>query len=171
MKRLYLLVSMCVLALAGCGGGFSDLEEYVSQEKAQPKMPAKKVPDSPDYTPTPFVPGLSDPFYPNKSVMMSAPAVNSVGTPPQKESRGTEALEAYGLDQLKMIGVVNGGKKGKVALVQAPDRRVHMVSVGEHMGQNNGKVVKIEDDGLILKEMFFENKKWEMREATIKTGR
>jgi type IV pilus assembly protein PilP len=56
--------------------------------------------------------------------------------------RNREFLEQFSLDTLKMVGTLklNGQSYG---LVQVADGRVQRVLVGNHLGQNDGRITEI----------------------------
>lgn len=66
-------------------------------------------------------------------------------------NRVREHLEGFPLDALKMVGTLE--KKGlMVALVQA-EKSIYQVKVGNYIGQNHGKVVKISETEIEIKEI------------------
>jgi type IV pilus assembly protein PilP len=58
--------------------------------------------------------------------------------------RAREYLEQFPLDTLEMVGTltIEGGYYG---LVQTMDNLVHRVQVGNYIGQNDGRIVAIDD--------------------------
>ncbi len=62
--------------------------------------------------------------------------------PSEESTRAKEPLEEFPLDSLKLIGLISF-KNSVYALVRAPDGIVHRVTVGDHMGQNYGKITQI----------------------------
>lgn len=156
------------LAVVGCAGQMDDLQKFVSDAKNQPQTPIKSLPPIPDYNPIPYE-GLSlaDPFFPRRLIVEGAGG-SKVGMPPPPDAaRAKEFLEYIALDQLKMVGFFFNAQKRPVALIQAPDKRIHMVGVGQHMGLNYGKVVKLNEDGFSLQEQVYEGGQWQTREAKI----
>ena len=65
--------------------------------------------------------------------------------------RQREPLEAYPLESLKMVGVMNQGKQIN-ALIQA-DKTLYQVHVGNFLGQNYGKVLAIHEESVDLQEL------------------
>jgi len=62
-------------------------------------------------------------------------------------------LEQFPLDTLKMVGTL-GDRRASFGLVQASDGLVHRVSVGNHLGQNYGRIVAISDSEIQLVEII-----------------
>ena len=66
--------------------------------------------------------------------------------------RNREPLEEFPVDSLRMLGMVTA-QEHRYALIKAPDGVVHRVGMGEHMGQNYGEVVRINESEVGLKEI------------------
>jgi type IV pilus assembly protein PilP len=68
-------------------------------------------------------------------------------------NRRKEALEAYPIDALRMVGTLARG--GSLwALIQAPDQTISRVSVGNYLGENYGRVTDIGDNRVNLVEII-----------------
>ena len=65
-----------------------------------------------------------------------------------------EPLESYPLDTLRMVGSLRRAGQA-VALIQA-DKLLYQVRKGDHLGQDQGAVVRIDDNGLELEEIVQE---------------
>jgi type IV pilus assembly protein PilP len=57
------------------------------------------------------------------------------------------------LDGLDMVGLI-GAEETQVALVMDPQRVVHRVRVGNYLGQSDGRIVAIREDGLEIVELI-----------------
>ncbi len=68
-------------------------------------------------------------------------------------NRPKEALEAYSLDSLRLVGKLIGNKT-VWSIVQAPDGSVHYVTNGDHLGEHYGKVTKIDAERIEIKEFI-----------------
>ncbi|MBI3898755.1 MAG: pilus assembly protein PilP [Gammaproteobacteria bacterium] len=91
---------------------------------------------------------LVDPF-----AQFSRKAQATAGAGPRPDmNRRKEALEEFPLDALKMVGTLIRGKQFW-AVIQAPDGTVHRLSVGNHMGQNFGKILRISEEKISLIEL------------------
>ena len=154
LKNILLLSLLCVL-MAGCGNDdFSDLGKYIQEVKARPKGAIEPLPETKVVEPFVFKPdGLRDPFRPveksNEEGNIDVSGVN--GIRPDTERR-KEELEAYSLDTLRMVGTLTNSK-GLWGLVKAKDGTIHRVQVGNHMGQNYGKIIRILEDRIELMEI------------------
>lgn len=73
------------------------------------------------------------------------------------ENRNKQPLEYFELDSLQMMGIF---KKGNVisALIKAPDKQIVIVGVGNYLGENNGRITKIDTSGLRIEEAISDGK-------------
>ena len=62
-----------------------------------------------------------------------------------------EALEAFELDNLSLVGTMIVGKTPS-ALIAAPDGRVHRLFEGDYLGRDYGRIISVEPRGLTLVE-------------------
>lgn len=168
--KSFFLVWILVL-LAGCSGDdVSDLTKYIQEVKSRPKGGIEPIPEIKLVESFVFKPdGLRDPFQPmeknNENNNIDLSGVN--GIRPDTERR-KEELEAYSLDTLRMVGTLTN-KQGLWGLVKAKDGTIHRVQVGNHMGQNYGKIIRIRDDKIELMEIVPDIKPgaWREQQASI----
>lgn len=66
-------------------------------------------------------------------------------------SRSKHQLEAFALNQLVMTGVLKKGKSFD-AMVRTPEGTIVVVSAGEYMGQNHGRIKQVKPDGMDIAE-------------------
>ncbi|MRW93717.1 pilus assembly protein PilP [Duganella sp. FT80W] len=156
MKTLnFAWLVLLTAALAGCGD--SDVQEVRAWMKQVDAQTQVRVP--PLAEPKTFIPYAYqhkddlDPFNPNKllaELAKQAAAGGGNGLKPDTERR-KELLETYPLDTIKMVGTIE--KKGVVHAVLQVDRAVHQVVVGQHLGQNYGRITAINENTVNIKEI------------------
>jgi type IV pilus assembly protein PilP len=66
-------------------------------------------------------------------------------------ARRKEALESYPLDAVSMVGVLN--KKNTLVALLRVDKLLYQAKVGGYVGQNYGRVTKITDTEITLREI------------------
>lgn len=169
LRSAFLLPMLLGLA-TGCGSDdFTDLNKYIQEVKARPKGPIEPLPEIKVVESFVFKPdGLRDPFKPvEKSSEENDIDVSGVsGIKPDTERR-KEELEAYSLDTLRMVGTLTN-QKGLWGLVKAADGTIHRVQVGNHMGQNYGKIIRILEDKIELMEIVPDKPgTWREQQASI----
>jgi type IV pilus assembly protein PilP len=156
-RRCVIWVSHLVLfvALTGCAKeDMSDLTTYVAEVKAKPKRTIPPLPDIKVVEPYIFKPeGLRDPFKPMQRMNDSEEEIVTLagGIRPDN-TRHKEELESYSLDTLRMVGTFSM-KSDLWGLVVAGDGTIHRIQVGNYMGKNHGKIIRIADDRIELMEI------------------
>lgn len=90
------------------------------------------------------VAGRRDPFL---SLLIAAQAVRDK----KKRAKGLIPIEDYDLSQVKLIAVMQE-KKGNFALIGLPDGKFYTVSEGMTIGIHEGKIIRIVEDAIVIKE-------------------
>jgi type IV pilus assembly protein PilP len=163
MKRL--IVPIAIAVLAGCSSEIDELKTFVREsEKGLPRrvepLPAVK----------PFEPftyegfDLPDPFKPRK---LTPPKEGGAGGGLAPDlNRRKEPLEAFPLEQLKMVGTLSQGKD-TYALVRA-DKTLYRVKKGNYMGQNFGLITEVTEGEIKLKEIVQDSAgDWAERQSVL----
>lgn len=138
------------LALAGCGGeSHQDLRAWMAEQGSSAKGKLDPLPQVKPYEPFAYNAfDLPDPFKPRK--IEPAKGVSKLAP---DLTRRKEALEAYPLESLSMVGTLQ--KDNAVfALVRTPEKDVYQVRVGNHLGQNFGVIVSVTEGEIRLKELM-----------------
>ena len=162
MKRI--VISAALLTLAGCGGEMDELKQFVREsEKGLPRRiePLPPVKAFEPFTYEGF--DLPDPFKPRK--LQDRKDGQQSGLAPDLNRR-KEPLEAFPLEQLKMVGTLSQGKD-TYAIVRA-DKTLYRVKKGNYMGQNFGLITAIEESQINLKEVVQDSGgDWVERSTTL----
>lgn len=165
-RQLSIIYSAVLILTAGCNDGdVSDLQKYIQDVKLRPKSAVQPLPEAKVVETFIFKPdGVRDPFKPIQKGLdgFDAQAGEGSGIRPDTERR-KEELEAYSLDTLRMMGTLVD-TKGLWGLVQAKDGTIHSVQVGNHMGQNYGKIIRVQEDKIELIEIVPDSKPGTWRE-------
>ncbi len=66
-------------------------------------------------------------------------------------------LQRYGIEQLKLIGIMASENNKKRAIVTDPKGKSFIIMKGSLIGQNNGRVAEILEDQVIVEEKTGEN--------------
>jgi len=159
----WLIVPAAALVLTSCSSEIDELRQFVKDsEKSLPRkieaLPAVK----------PFEPftyegfDLPDPFKPRK---INSKEGGAGGIAPDLNRR-KEPLEAYPLEQLKMVGTLEQGKE-MFAIVRA-DKTLYRVKKGNYMGQNFGLITDVTDADIKLKEIVQDSAgDWAERQSVL----
>lgn len=90
-----------------------------------------------------------DPFMP---LIQEKPVVPSAPPEPDKPQRILTPLEKMSLSQIKLVAVVQG-ENLNVAMVEEASGKGYEVRIGTYIGRNGGRVVDIESDRIVVREM------------------
>jgi type IV pilus assembly protein PilP len=144
IKRIVPLAML--LAVAGCSSRDKDLERFIAQTKQEQPSGITPLPGVKPYDRFTYdAAGMRSPFTPGGAGGASS------GVRPNS-SRNREHLEGFPLDALKMAGTLS--IKGRTyALVKTADNRVQQVLPGNYLGQNDGRITKIEPSKISITEI------------------
>lgn len=120
-------------------------------EDGQTLMPALDTADEmfDDAGPPYEARSVLDPFVP---LIQEKPAAPSEDLEPDKPRRVLTPLEKMTLSQVKLVAVVMG-ENLKVAMVEDATGKGYEVRIGTYMGKNQGQVVDIQSDRILVREM------------------
>ena len=155
------LVALAAFLLTGCGRSTADLEAWVADVKARPAPPLDPLPPLRTFPPVEYTADtLRDPF--------SAPVGNRDAAGPRPDpNRRKEALEAYPLDALEMVGTIGTGAE-TIALVLAPDKVTYRVRVNNYLGQSDGRVASVAPERIEIVELVSDGAGgWLERQASL----
>lgn len=163
-----LLLALCVSTLAGCGAELDELQQWMEQQRREvkPNVPSLQPPKK--FDPQPYASADAvEPFSTQKLAVAlkrdeRAPSSLLAG----ELKRRKEPLEAYPLDNMTMVGSVN--KQGRPFALLRVDGLLYQVKVGDYMGQNYGRVLRIGDTELVLREVVQDAAgEWIERNSTL----
>jgi type IV pilus assembly protein PilP len=151
--------------LAGCSQpDFSDLNKYIAEVKAKPKTAIEPLPEIKVVEPFLFNgEDLRDPFMAlseNTDKALTEQFAGSGIKPDPLHQK--EDLEHYPLDALRMVGTmqINSVLWGLIKINATDEQHkddglglIHRVNVGNYMGSNYGKIIRIAADKIELLEI------------------
>ncbi|WP_399680497.1 pilus assembly protein PilP [Xenophilus sp.] len=172
MKALRVLGAVALIPLlAGCfGSQQEDLRAWMRDQRAQVKPRITPISEPKKFTPQAYTEGAAlEPFNNVRLTQAlrrdSSQAGGSDLIAPELNRR-KEALEAYPLDTMAMVGSLNRNGQ-RVALVTV-DKLLYQVRVGNHLGLNYGRVTRIDETELALREIVQDAAgEWIERPATL----
>ncbi|MGB8857485.1 MAG: pilus assembly protein PilP [Burkholderiales bacterium] len=163
IKNIFPILSLFVLA--ACGSGVNDeLRAFVVNADKNAKRSIQPLPPVQAYAPYAYLGfDLPDPFKPRT---LTAVKINTGINAPDLNRR-KEALEAFPLESLKMVGTLQQQKE-TFGLLKA-DATVFRVKVGNYVGQNFGRVTEITDTAINVKEKIQDGTgDWTERDSSLK---
>ncbi|MFM7330318.1 MAG: pilus assembly protein PilP [Brachymonas sp.] len=167
------VMSVAVVALlTGClGDDQQDLKQWMQEQRNATKPSVPPIPEPKKFTPAAYVNDLSTEPFSNQKLAQalkreSTQATANAALVAPELNRRKEALEAFPLDAIAMVGTMQP-KGVPMALVRV-DKLLYQVRVGNYLGQNYGKVTKLTETELVLREIVQDAAgEWIERQATL----
>lgn len=158
MKQLhFLLLAFVASGLMGCGSSSDDeLRQWLTDQRNQTQPRVTPIPEPKQFKPESYSQTASiEPFSKEKLAQAlkrdSAQTSSNVALMAPELARRKEALEGFPLDAVMMVGSLN--KEGRpVALIKV-DNLLYQVRPGNYLGQNYGRVMKISETEITLREI------------------
>lgn len=149
MNRLILLMGTLglIVVLGGCGDDVPQTKPRAvrSRVAVKKKVVAKKVVVKKKKE-LPFVYQVENRRDPFMSLLQ-------IRKPLADEAEPLTPLEKFGLKELKLCAVILGKGQPR-AMVEAPDKKAYILTVGVKVGRNHGVVTQITTDGVTVEERF-----------------
>jgi len=144
---------LTVSMLSGCGSAQEELRDWTAQERSRARPRVEPITPPQKFIPQTYLGGDAvEPFATQKltvAIRQELAAPNPLIT--AELNRRKEPLESFPLDGMKMVGSVNK-RKMPYALLQV-DKLLYQVKVGDYLGQNYGKIMKITETEISLREI------------------
>lgn len=180
MGKLSLAI-FSVLFMTGFLGANPEAEvaEFIKQVHAQTKpstsLDLEPLPDPKPYIPYVYEAQTANPF------LLKAFVVDATTDPEEQNEECADDncgdgapvphvpyfLEGYPLDELTFVGTVLGKNNRRIALIQTPDSGVVNAMQGEYMGKDNGLIVSIKTDHIVIREKQKVPRGWQNRMAIL----
>ena len=152
LRRLVVMVGIaCVLA--GCGGEQDELQQWMEQQRNQAKPSVQPLSPPKKFNPQAYVAGDAvEPFSTQKlTVALKQEARQPNSLMASEQNRRKEPLEAFPLDSMSMVGSVV--RQGRTFALLRVDNLLYQVKSGDHLGQNYGKITRISETDVTLREI------------------
>ena len=171
VMRIFALFVVALLVSACMGSEDDDLVQWMSEQKAQTKPNVVPISEPKKFKPESYTQvSAVEPFSREKLTQAlrrdsSQVASNGALVAPEL-ARRKEPLEAFPLDSMALVGsLVRAGQP--VALVKV-DALLYQVRPGNYLGQNYGRVTKISETEVNLREIVQDAVgEWIERTATL----
>jgi type IV pilus assembly protein PilP len=173
MNYQRIAAAVCLtMVLIGCGSRDEEnLRNWISEERNQTRPRVAPLPEPKQFVPESYKDANAvDPFSNIKLTQAlrreSSQAVTNGALVAPELARRKEPLESFPLDTMSLVGHLT--KTGQpVALVKV-DKLLYQVRAGNYLGQNYGKVMKISETQVTLREIVQDAAgEWIERTATL----
>ena len=160
-----------VLTLSACGTSDKELRSWMTDQRNQSRPKIERLPEPTKFAPQGYTQdGVVEPFSNQKLAQAlnrdsNQSTANTALIAPEL-ARRKEPLEASPLDAVAMVGsLIKAGKP--VALIRV-DNLLYQVRAGNYLGQNFGRITKVSETGLSLREIVQDAAgEWIERTATL----
>lgn len=160
-------LALCAAVLAGCEPPTDDVGAWMQSERAQVRASPQPLPAMQPFEPLPYARvDVADPFHPSRLAPARPPAGRIDASLARELERAPQALEAYPLERIAMIGsLVQTGKTEALVRVEG---RIHVVRPGDRLGQDRGRIVRIGEQHIELREWVRDEAgRWHERDNRI----
>jgi type IV pilus assembly protein PilP len=158
MSRIaWLGIVLAGLFLAGCGSSSeNELLKWMADQKKQTQPKVAAISEPKQFKPEPYNQGGAvEPFSKEKLTQAlkgeSVQASSNGALIAPELVRRKEALESFPLDTVSMVG--SFVKEGKAVAIVKVDSLLYQVRPGNYLGQNYGRVTKIAETEVTLREI------------------
>lgn len=155
--RSYIIVLSFSVALTGCGpSGEDDLRAWMAEQRATTKPSVTPLTEPKKFVPESYAQeGAIEPFSQVRLTQAlrrdSTQVASNAALIAPEMTRRKEPLEAFPLDSMAMVGSLN--KEGAPTALLKVDNLIYQVKVGNYLGQNYGKITKIAENSIQLREI------------------
>ncbi|MBS7808417.1 pilus assembly protein PilP [Variovorax sp. PCZ-1] len=169
--RALLCFSFLPFLTACFGDDQQDIKQWMQEQRNATKPNVPPIPEPKKFTPESYKNDLSiEPFSNQKLTQAlkreSSQATANAALVAPELNRRKEVLEGFPLDAISMVGTMLP-KGVPVALVKV-DKLLYQVRLGSYLGQNYGKVVKLSETELVLREIVQDAAgEWIERQASL----
>ena len=161
-----------LLVLSACSSsGDDELQQWMTAQRNMSKSRVDRLPEPTKFSPQAYTEeGSVEPFSSQKLAQAlkrdSNQAVSNAALIAPELARRKEPLEATPLDTVAMVGsLIRAGQP--VALVRV-ENLLYQVRVGNYLGQNYGRITKVSETGVTLREIVQDAAgEWIERQATL----
>lgn len=146
------MVLVSALFLSACSGPQEELDGWMANERNQTRPAVAPLSPPGKFNPERYQ--GADAVEPFSNQKLAASLRGDVLTPDPRLAaelnRRKEPLEAFPLDGVSMVGSVM--RKGTRFALLKVDALLYQVKVGDYLGQNNGKIMKITETEISIRE-------------------
>ena len=146
------LAALAVM-LGGCADEGEELSVWLEQQRREVKPSVQPLTPPKKFNPHAYAALQAvEPFSTQKlTVALKQEARQPNSALSSEMGRRKEPLEAYPLDSMSMVGSVD--RQGRRFALLKVDKLLYQVKVGDHLGQNYGRITKIDETQIVLREI------------------
>jgi type IV pilus assembly protein PilP len=167
----FFLLGATAVGLSGCmGSEQEDLQRWMAEQRAQVRPTVPPITAPKKFTPQAYTEATAfEPFNMQKltqALRRDSAQPSTSGLIAPELARRKEALEAFPLDSMAMVGSLN--RNGQPVALISVDKLLYQVRVGNYLGLNYGRITRISETELGLREIVQDAAgEWIERVATL----
>ena len=153
LPHLPAIAALVATSLLGCSGEQQELSQWMEQQRREVKPSVQPLSPPKKFNPQAYLAQNSvEPFSSQKlTVALKQEARQPNSLLSAELNRRKQPLEAYPLDSMSMVGSVT--KLGRPYALLRVDNLLYQVKPGDYLGQNYGKIMKISETDVSLREI------------------
>ena len=146
------ITCLSIFALSACSQDVTDLQAFIAQTKSSHVGSVKAIPQFKPYESFSYSAAqLRDPFV--SSVKLDEENATKASLLNPDSTRPRQPLEVFPLDTLSMVGILEQNDQ-LWGLIQDPQSMVHRIQVGNYIGENEGRIININESAIYLVEII-----------------
>jgi type IV pilus assembly protein PilP len=161
-------LTLALAALCGCADDHEELRQWMEGQRRQVKPNVSPLEAPKKFKPQEYAASESvEPFSTQKlTIALKQEARQPSSLMAAEANRRKEPLEAFPLDDMSMVGSLM--KPGGTFALLRVGNLLYQVKAGDYIGQNYGKITKISETGIELREIVQDAVgEWIERPATL----
>jgi len=161
---------LALVSLAGCGSNEAEISTWMAEQRAQSRPKVTPIAEPKKFIPQEYLGAdAMDPFNVQKltqALKREAATPGNMAIIAPEMARRKEALEMMPLDSMAMVGSMQ--KEGVPVALLRIDNLLYQVKVGNYLGQNFGRIMKITETEVQLREVVQDSSgDWIERPASL----
>ena len=157
LRLQVLLLLAALMLLAGCtSSDHEEVQQWMTEQRNGTRPRVQPIPEPKKFLPRAYTQeATTEPFSQQKLAQAfkreSGQANANAGLVTPELNRRKEPLESYPLDAMSMVGSLTR-QNSPIALVRV-ENLIYQIRLGSYLGQNYGKVTKISETEVALREI------------------
>ena len=148
-----LLALAAAALLVACGANHEELQQWMEQQRREVKPNVKPLQPPKKFDPQPYSMAQAVEPFSNQKLTV---AIKQESRQPNsllagELDRRKEPLESFPLDSARMVGSL--ARSGRPYALLKVDALLYQVKVGDYLGQNYGRITKIAETEIALREI------------------
>ena len=172
LRLQVLLLLAALMLLAGCtSSDHEEVQQWMTEQRNGTRPRVQPIPEPKKFLPRAYTQeATTEPFSQQKLAQAfkreSGQANANAGLVTPELNRRKEPLESYPLDAMSMVGRLTR-PNSPIALVRV-ENLIYQIRLGSYLGQNYGKVTKISETEVALREIVQDaSGEWTERTALL----